>query len=81
MVAFPTHSMDQTEQMQMFMNGLQMKTKQLIDTTVGGSSKFIIATSVKKIIEAIAAIVYLELYDRVVSKPKGVTDLKLEVNK
>ncbi|XP_050889424.1 uncharacterized protein LOC127094661 [Lathyrus oleraceus] len=38
-------------------------------------------TGIKKIIEAIAANEHLELYDRCVSKPEGVIDLKLETNK
>ena len=63
--------MGQTEQMQMFINGLIMKTKQLIDTAVGGSSNFTTATSVK-IIEAIAVNEHLELYDIFVSKVEGV---------
>lgn len=40
LVACPTHNLDQTEQMKMFVNGLRLKTKQLIDTVVGGSSNF-----------------------------------------
>ena len=63
--------------MQVFMNGLRMKTKKLIDTTVGGSSNFSTTTGLKKIIEAIAANEHLELYDRSVSKSEGVIDLKL----
>ena len=35
----------------------------------------------KKIIEAIPANEHLELYDKAVSKPEGVIDLKLEINK
>lgn len=56
LVACPTHNLDQTKQIQMFANGLRLKTKQLIDTAVGGSSNFSTATSIKKIIEAIAAV-------------------------
>src|SRR3954462_12791978 len=67
--------------MQTFVNGLRIPTKQLIDTASGGSSNFSTATGSKKIIEAIAANEHLELYDRVVSKPEGVIDLKLEANK
>ncbi|CAI8618373.1 unnamed protein product [Vicia faba] len=81
LVAYPTHEMGQTEQIRMFVNRLRMKTKQLIDTAVGGSSNFITTTGVKKIIEVIDANEHLELSDRVVSKPGGVIDLKLEVNK
>src|ERR1051325_6412151 len=66
LVACPTH---------------RIKTKQLIDTAAGGSSNFSTATGIKKIIEAIAANEHLELYDKVTSKPEGVIDLKLEVNK
>lgn len=77
LVACPTHNMDQTEQMQMFVNGLRIQTKQLIDTAAGGSSNFSTATGIKKIIEAIAANEHLELYDRSVSRPEGVIDLKL----
>ena len=58
-----------------------MKTKQLIYTSAGGSSNFRTATSVKKIIKAIAGNEHLELYDRVVRNPKGVIDLMLEINK
>ena len=61
----------------MFVNGLRMKTKQLIDTSIGGSSNFTISIGIKKIIEVIAANEHLELYDRSVSKPEGVIDLKL----
>ena len=69
--------MDATEQMQNFVNGLRMKTKQLIDTAAGGSTNFTTATGIKKIIEAIAANEHLELYDRSVSQPEGIIDLKL----
>ncbi|XP_050890487.1 uncharacterized protein LOC127095905 [Lathyrus oleraceus] len=41
------------------------------------SGNFTTTTSIKKIIEAIAANEHLELYDRSVSKPEGVIDLKL----
>src|SRR3954471_20257725 len=77
LVACPTHNMDATEQMQNFMNGLKMKTKQLIDTAAGGSSNFSTATGLKKIVEAIAANEHLELYDRSVSQPEGLVDMKL----
>ena len=80
-MAYPTYNLDQTDQMQTFVNGLRIKTKQLIDTTTGGSSNFSTATGVKKIIEAIAANEHLELYDRVASKSEGVIDLKLEPNR
>src|SRR3954466_7634686 len=79
LVACPTHNMDVTEQMQNFLNGLKMKTKQLIDTAAGGSSNFSTATGVKKIIEAIAANEHLELYDRSVSQPEGLVDMKLSM--
>ncbi|XP_050919594.1 uncharacterized protein LOC127137152 [Lathyrus oleraceus] len=69
--------MDATEQMQNFVNGLRMKTKQLIDTVAGGSTNFTTATGIKKIIEAIAANEHLEFYDRSVSQPEGIIDLKL----
>jgi hypothetical protein len=65
----------------MFVNGLKIKTKQLIDTAVGGSTNFSTATGIKNIIEAIAANEHLELYDICVSKLEGVIDLKLETNK
>ena len=81
LVACPIHNLYQTRQMQMFVNGLRIKTKQLIDTTAGGSSNFSTAIGNKKIIEAIAAKEQQELYDRVASKPEGVIDLKLEANK
>ena len=67
--------------MQMFVNGLRIKTMRLIDTTTGGSSNFSTSTGIKKIIKAIAVNEHLELYDRVASKPGGVIDLKLEANK
>ena len=79
-VVCPTYNLDQTDQMQMFVNCLRIKTKQLIDTADGGSSNFSTATGVKKIIEAIATNEHLELYDRVSSKFEGVVDLKLEPN-
>lgn len=77
LVACPTHNMDQTEQMQMFVNGLKIKTKQLIYTAAGGSSNFSTTTDIKKIIEAIAENEHLELYDHNVSNPEGVIDSKL----
>jgi hypothetical protein len=81
LVACPTHNMDATEQMQMFVNGLKIKTKQLIDIAAGGSTNFSTAIGIKKIIEAIAANEHMELYDRCQSKLEGVIDLKLETNK
>src|SRR4051812_38266555 len=81
LVACPTHNMDKTEQMQMFVNGLRIKTKQLIDTAAGGSTNFTTASGIIKIIEAIAANEHLELYDRCASKPEGIIDLKLETSK
>ena len=63
------------------MNGLRIKMEQLITTEVGGSSNYTIATGVKKIIEAIITNEHQELYDRFVSKLKGVIDPNLEVNK
>src|SRR3954471_11855717 len=69
--------MDATEQMQNFVNGLKLKTKQLIDTAAGGSTNFKTATEIKKIIDAIAANEHLELYDRSVNQPEGLVDLKL----
>ena len=81
LVACPTHNMDPMEQMQMFVNGLKIKTKQLIDTATGGSINFSTATDIKKIIEVIAANEHMELYDRCQRKPEGVIDLKLETNK
>lgn len=77
LVACLTHNLDQTEQMQMFVKDLKLKTKQLIDTTSDGSANFTTATGIKKIIEAIAEIEHLESYDRSVSKLEGVIDLKL----
>ncbi|XP_050889291.1 uncharacterized protein LOC127094508 [Lathyrus oleraceus] len=67
--------------MQMFVNGLKIKTKQLIDTAAGGSTNFSTTTGIKKIIEVIAANKHMELYDRCQSKLEGVIDLKLETNK
>lgn len=61
--------------MQMFVNSLKIMTKQLIDTAAGGSTNFSTATGIKKIIEALAANENLELYERCVSKTKGVIDL------
>lgn len=81
LVACPPHNMDAIRQMQMFVNGLKIKTKQLIDTVAGGSTNFSTATGIKKIIEAIAANEHMELYDRCQSKPEGVIDLNLETNK
>ena len=81
LVACPTHDMDQTEQMKMFVNDLKIKTKQLIDTAASGSSNFTTTIGIKKIIEAIATNEHLELYNRVTSKPEGVIDLKLEVKR
>src|SRR3954465_5788854 len=81
LVACPTHNMDKPKQMQMFVNGLRIKTKQLIDTAAGGSTNFTTASGIIKIIEVIAANEHLELYDRCTSKPEGVIDLKLETNK
>ncbi|XP_058759898.1 uncharacterized protein LOC131633204 [Vicia villosa] len=60
-----------------FVNGLKLKTKQLIDTVAGGSTNFKTATEIKKIIDAIAANEHLELYDRSVNQPEGLVDLKL----
>ncbi|XP_058755152.1 uncharacterized protein LOC131628322 [Vicia villosa] len=60
-----------------FVNGLKLKTKQLIDTAAGGSTNFKTATEIKKIIDAIAANEHLELYDRSVNQPEGLVDLKL----
>jgi hypothetical protein len=72
--------MDETEQMQMFVNGLRIQTRQILDSAAGGSANFATATGMKKIIEAIASNEHLELYDRVSSK-SAVIDLKLETNK
>ncbi|XP_050901426.1 uncharacterized protein LOC127108096 [Lathyrus oleraceus] len=66
---------------EMFVNGLKINTKQLIDTAAGGSTNFSTSSGIKKIIEAIAANEYMELYDRCQSKPEGVIDLKLETTK
>src|SRR3954463_13118247 len=77
LVACPTHNMDKTEQMQVFVNGIRIKTKQLIDTAAGGSTNFATATGIKRIIEAIAANEHIELYDRAMSQPEGKIDLKL----
>src|SRR3954463_9544232 len=77
LTACPTHNLDPTEQMQNFVNGLRLKTKQLIDTAAGGSTNFATATVMKRIIEAIAANEHLELYDRTMSQPEGKIDLKL----
>src|SRR4051812_32906706 len=73
--------MDHTEQMQVFVNGLKIKKKHLIDTATGGSTNFSTATGIKKIIEAIAENEHLELYDRCTNKPEGIIDLKLETSK
>lgn len=69
LVACPTHNLDQTRHMQMFVNSLRLKTKQLIDTVFGGSSNFTIDTGIKKIIEAIATDEHLELFDRYTNNP------------
>lgn len=81
LVACPIHNLDQMEQMHMFANGLQLKTKQLINTTVGGSSNFSTTIGIKKIIEAIAANEHWELYHRCSRKYERVIDLKVETNK
>jgi hypothetical protein len=60
--------------MQMFVNGLKIKTKQLIDTAAGGSTNFSTTTGIKKIIEVIASYEHMELYDRCQSKLEGVID-------
>ncbi|XP_050897159.1 uncharacterized protein LOC127103978 [Lathyrus oleraceus] len=73
--------MDASEQMQMFVNGLKIKSKQLIDIAACGSTNFSTATGIKKIIEVIAANEHMELYDRCQRKLEGVIDLKLETNK
>jgi hypothetical protein len=65
----------------MFVNGLKIKTKQLIDTTFGGSINFSTATGITRIIETITANEHLELYDRCTSKPELVIDMKLEAHK
>ncbi|XP_050897522.1 uncharacterized protein LOC127104379 [Lathyrus oleraceus] len=65
----------------MFVNGLKIKTKQLIDTAASGSTNFSTAIGIKKIIEVIAANEHMELYDRCQSKPERVIDLKLETMK
>lgn len=38
---FPTHNLDQARQMQMFGNGAKLKTKQVIDKVIGGSSNYL----------------------------------------
>ncbi|XP_050916073.1 uncharacterized protein LOC127131182 [Lathyrus oleraceus] len=81
LVTCHTHNLYQTEQIQMFVNGLRLKTKQFINVAVGGSSNFLTAMGIKNIIEAIATNEHLELYDRCSSKFEGVIDLKLETNK
>lgn len=48
LVVCPTHNLDKTEQMKMFVNGLKMKTKQLIDIDACGSSHFTTSSSIKK---------------------------------
>jgi hypothetical protein len=63
-VACPTHNMDAIEQIHMFVNGLKIKTKQLIDTAASGSKKISIATGIKKIIDDIVANEHMELCDR-----------------
>lgn len=63
--------------MQMFVNGLRLKTKLLIHTAARGASSFTTTIGIKKIIKAMAANEHLELYDRCTSKPEGVIDLKL----
>lgn len=61
----------------MFVNGLKLNTKQLIDTADGGSSSFTTTSGINKIIEAIDANEHLELCDTSVSKLEGVINLKL----
>ncbi|XP_058774825.1 uncharacterized protein LOC131649097 [Vicia villosa] len=81
LLACPTHNMDDTKQMQMFVNGLKIQARHILDSAAGGSSNFATTTGMKKIIEAIASNEHLELYDRVSSKPAGIINLKLETNK
>ncbi|XP_058756799.1 uncharacterized protein LOC131630022 [Vicia villosa] len=81
LMAYPTHNMNANAQMQMFINGLRLKTRQILDSAAGGSSNFAIASGMKKIIEAVAANEHLELYDRVANKPEGVVDFNMETNK
>lgn len=55
-----------------------MKTKQLINIVVSGSTNFTTTSGIKKIIEAITVNEHLELYDRYTRNLKGITDLKSE---
>lgn len=55
-----------------------MKTKQLINIVVSGSTNFITTSGIKKIIKAITVNEHLELYDRYTRNLKGIIDLKLE---
>lgn len=77
LVVCHTHNLDLTEQMQMFLNGRKLKTKQLIDTVIGGSTNFTTTSGIKKIIEVIVAKEHLVLYDWSVGKLEGVVDFKL----
>lgn len=63
--------------MQMFVNGLRLKTKQMIEIFFGGSSNFTTSISIRNIIEAVTANEYLELYVRCTNKLEGVINLKL----
>lgn len=63
MVVCPAHILDQTKLMQMFVNVLKLKTKQLIDIVVDGSSNFTKPTRIKKIIKTKYPNEHLELYD------------------
>lgn len=55
-----------------------MKTNQLINIVVSGSTNFITTSGIKKIIKAITVNEHLELYDRYTRNLKGIIDLKLE---
>jgi hypothetical protein len=61
LVACPTHNMDETEQMQMFVNGLRIQTRQILDSAAGGSANFAVidlkleTNKQVKIEEAVAA--------------------------
>ncbi|WJX29241.1 hypothetical protein P8452_17905 [Trifolium repens] len=50
--------------MQIFCNGLRLATRQVLDTASGGSINFKTATQIIKVIEAVALIDQMEMYDR-----------------
>jgi hypothetical protein len=61
--------------MQIFCNGLRLATRQVLDTASGGSINFKTATQIIKVIEAVALIDQMEMYDRTGGTRGGLIDL------